>query len=368
MAVGSIASEADLKRFVEQVIANDPLAVLVRQIQGQPTGAGGGAETDPVAGPALATHAALTTSAHGGIVASTDPRLSDSRAPSGAAGGDLAGSSYPNPQIAPGVIVDADINSAAAIAKSKLASLAIVDADVSASAAIAEAKLALATDAAAGTGSRRTLGTSATSAAAGNRGLPAAGSAGQVLTKNTATDYDVLWQTPAAGTSAAALAGAYTPIVWGGGTIGASLAAGTYALWAGPHEAANTAVVALGTAGTLAAAFWMDPANWTVTGLTTKLRLEAFCHIGATAPGQTMTVGLYPVTTLTNTGLAAVGTVTAGSTVAFTTPAANSHAHNASTDINVPAAGWYCIGVNFTGATAASSNTLLGVNLQRRWV
>jgi hypothetical protein len=46
--------------------------------------------------------------------------------------------------------------------------LSVTDAKVAASAAIAESKLALAADAAAGTASRRTLGTGATQAAAGN--------------------------------------------------------------------------------------------------------------------------------------------------------------------------------------------------------
>lgn len=38
-------------------------------------------ETDPVAGPNLTNHTALTTTAHGGIVASSDARLTDSRTP-----------------------------------------------------------------------------------------------------------------------------------------------------------------------------------------------------------------------------------------------------------------------------------------------
>lgn len=58
---------------------------------------------------------------------------------------------------------------------------------------------AMAVDAAAATGSLRTLGTVATSAAAGNRGLPTGGTAGQVLSKNSGSDYDVLWSTVASG-------------------------------------------------------------------------------------------------------------------------------------------------------------------------
>jgi hypothetical protein len=75
-----------------------------------------------------------------------DTRLSDPRPPSGAASGDLSGS-YPSPQIAAGAIMDADVNAVAAIA---------------------ESKLALASDAAAATPSRRSLGTGPFQAAAGN--------------------------------------------------------------------------------------------------------------------------------------------------------------------------------------------------------
>jgi hypothetical protein len=63
----------------------------------------------------------------------------------------------------------------------------VVDASVSASAAIAESKLALASDAAAGTASRRTLGTGAQQAAAGNdsRIVGAAPAASPTLTGTT---------------------------------------------------------------------------------------------------------------------------------------------------------------------------------------
>jgi len=163
-------------------------------------------------------------------------------------------------------------------------------------------------------------------------------------------------------------AGAYAPIAWGGGIVGASTAAATYIMWTAQTANAGSTVVALTTINSAPMAFYIDPADWTVSGLTTKLRMRAVCHVGGTAPAVTLTVGLYPAN-FTNTAIQTAGTVVTGSTVAFASPAINAHTKtDAAADINVPAAGFYFIGVALSGTTAASSNTNLGCVLMRRWV
>lgn len=75
--------------------------------------AGTRAAADTTNASAITTHAALTTAAHGGIVATGDARLSDARTPTGAAGGVLSGT-YPNPGFAADMATQAELDAVGA--------------------------------------------------------------------------------------------------------------------------------------------------------------------------------------------------------------------------------------------------------------
>lgn len=97
----------------------------------------------------------------------------------------------------------------------------------------------------------------------------------------------------------------------------------------------------------------------------TPLRLKVQQTTGNTAPAQTLTVGLYPVTAVAG-GSYTIGSVVSGSTVAFTTTAANTIVRSISGAVTIATAGLYAVGVASSGSTAASSGHNISFQLQIR--
>jgi hypothetical protein len=191
-----------VRRAFEQISQQFPVVATGGGGGGAPSGPAGGDLGSTYPNPTVVKAQSGFTVGGVAVVLSTDAALTNSRAPNGPAGGQLAGT-YPNPT---------------------LGSLVVVDANVSATAAIAETKLSLATDAAAGVGSRRTLGTGALQAAAGN---DARLSDARTPTAHTHPAADVVSGvlatarlgsgTPAAGTYVDGGTGAWTTLPAGGG-------------------------------------------------------------------------------------------------------------------------------------------------------
>jgi hypothetical protein len=166
-------------------------------------------------------------------------------------------------------------------------------------------------------------------------------------------------------TDVATLAGGYVDMGVGGeGSMTVSLGGGPYIV--------SKYFGAAGSAGasTGQMIFYLDPAAYVApAGKTLKLRVRGWTVVNTVAPAITLTVGLYPVTTIAGAGgsapTAAIGTVVTGSTVAFASPSASTANAAVSTDFAFPTAGFYAVGVALSGAGTASSIVLGGGRLQR---
>lgn len=113
---------------------------------------------------------------------------------------------------------------------------------------------------------------------------------------------------------------------------------------------------------------YFDDSDYTVAGLTQKLRIRALVAANATAPAINFTFGLYPVTvagTADNITYT-TGTVVSGSTLAISTPSASTVTNSVNSDFTIPSDGPYVLGVVSSGAIANNSMVSVHAQLQTR--
>ena len=151
----------------------------------------------------------------------------------------------------------------------------------------------------------------------------------------------------------------YKTITHLGGATGGSTT-GTYYLALGSMVATGTATSAYGPDGLI----YFDDADYTVAGLTQKLRIRQQVIVGSTSPSTvTLNCGLYPVTI--SSGNWTLGTVVASSTTTTTGLATNTISSFATSDFTVPADGAYCLGV-VVGSITCPAGIHVSAQLQTR--
>lgn len=148
------------------------------------------------------------------------------------------------------------------------------------------------------------------------------------------------------------------------GTLAAGSTAGTYLI---PTTGSSVAAVPQAAHSN---AFYLDPADFAITGRTTQFRLRVSAVTNAVAPAVSITFGLRSVSTWGGASASIPTVATIGGsdvlpTAVLTTPGATT-----ATSVVSPAgtltAGWYVVAGTFTGTSAAGSIVGLQAVLQMR--
>jgi hypothetical protein len=169
--------------------------------------------------------------------------------------------------------------------------------------------------------------------------------------------------------SSAGMYSAYRTVVTAHSAYLQNLTAGDYMLGAGNVLGETTDRAVSGSS--LPQFFYLDDADFAISGRTLKLRVRAQVYTNATAPAITFTAGLFPVSSVTGgvqSFQATLGAVTSGSTVAIATPSASTSNQGNSGDFVFPADGHYVLGVTFSGTIAGNASGLICAQLQRRLI
>jgi hypothetical protein len=167
-------------------------------------------------------------------------------------------------------------------------------------------------------------------------------------------------------TTSATLLGSYGTIHDVSTWVGAGTVVGTY-------YDTKAGLVGVGTA--IASAhrtIYLDPADFAVSPLTAKLRVRLQLLTNGTAPTSTFSAALFPITaTGGGAGLTQITTLGAavGTTSTIVAPGINSGFEAHGSDISVPSAGHYLLGlIVATATTAANTGLNVVMTLQTRHV
>lgn len=161
------------------------------------------------------------------------------------------------------------------------------------------------------------------------------------------------------------------------GFLGVDQTADKYLLGSGGYNDTSSAMMPSNTANTLVTTahppppmIYFDDADYTVGGLTQKLRVRCQVSANATAPAITFTFGLYPLTVAgsNDTVTFTLGTVVPSSTQAIATPSASTITSAVNSDFTIPSDGAYALGVSTSGTIANNSAVLCSAQLQTRSV
>lgn len=150
--------------------------------------------------------------------------------------------------------------------------------------------------------------------------------------------------------------------------------------WLGDGDAASTRLAIPGTgqakasgdANATQAIIYIDSADWSISGKTTKLNLQAMCNTNATSLGTiTFICRMYAVSAVAggaDTSSLTIGSAVSGSSVTFTNPSTSTSTTSTSGDFNLPANGIYALGINNDATPATDSRATFNLVLRIRHV
>jgi hypothetical protein len=120
-------------------------------------------------------------------------------------------------------------------------------------------------------------------------------------------------------------------------------------------------------------AFYLDPTDRTAGTRSTKYRVRAQILTNAVAPTSNWIVGLYQIATWggpssSSATIGSLGTMIAGSGIAFNGPIASAQLQNVSSDFNAPSAGFYVLGAMNSATSPAGAMVAIHATLQFRQV